>query len=227
MRNPWRVPSPEARRRDRAVRWSTHAAADVTSHHIPSPHISSHHVASHRIASIASRRVASHRVELHRITSHHTATRHGTTLQGYETILESINDPDIEAAVKGAMQETAGVLIPRYNLDPEAHADYIERTIARFRNPHIKDTVKRVGRDPLRKLEPTDRLVAPITWATEEKLPCTNLCRGLAAALRYSDEHDQQALRLQSMLHSSGLIGVLKVLLSSPYSVQRSSVVFY
>ncbi len=44
--------------------------------------------------------------------------------------------------------------------DPDAHVKYIQKMIQRFSNPFITDEVTRVGRSPIRKLGPNDRLVS-------------------------------------------------------------------
>ncbi|KAF8523176.1 mannitol-1-phosphate 5-dehydrogenase [Hysterangium stoloniferum] len=57
-------------------------------------------------------------------------------------------DEEILRIVEGAMQEGGAAL-----------QKYIERTLDRFRNPNVVDNVKRVGRQPLRKLAKNDRLL--------------------------------------------------------------------
>ena len=66
------------------------------------------------------------------------------------TVADSIADGKILSIVRGAMQESGEVLIRRFGFDHDTHYAYIEKILKRFRNPWLKDDVRRVGRQPLR-----------------------------------------------------------------------------
>lgn len=97
-------------------------------------------------------------------------------MKGLETIDESIADPAIFAIVKEAMQQSGQALVEKFGFDRDAHFKYIDKIIGRFKNPYLKDDVTRVGREPLRKLSSTDRLVKPMMTAASTACRATNCC---------------------------------------------------
>ena len=101
-------------------------------------------------------------------------------------------------------------LLKKYGLDGEAHAAYIEKIIARFKNPYLHDDVKRVGREPLRKLSATDRLVKPTMTALSFGEPVDKLVIGIAAALHYVNPEDKQAVELQEKIAAKGAVEAFK-----------------
>ncbi|OXE28984.1 mannitol-1-phosphate 5-dehydrogenase, partial [Vibrio parahaemolyticus] len=98
------------------------------------------------------------------------------------TIREAIEDPNIHAEVKQAMQESGEVLIRRYGFDHDMHNAYIEKILGRFANPYLVDEVDRVGRQPIRKLGANDRLVKPLLGTIEYGTENQTLLKGIAAA---------------------------------------------
>lgn len=131
-------------------------------------------------------------------------------LYGHQVISEAIQDPRIRSVVEGAMRESGAVLVKRYKMDPDAHENYIQKIIKRYANPHIVDDVTRVGRDPIRKLSPEDRLIKPISGCIEFGFPYPNLIKGVAAALLYNDPSDAQAIKIQKMVAEIGWEGTVK-----------------
>lgn len=123
---------------------------------------------------------------------------------GLATIREAIAAPAVRAVVEGAMTESGAVLIRRYGFAPDAHAAYIDKILARFANPYIVDDVARVGREPLRKLGGSDRLIRPLLGTLEYGLPHANLVRGVAAALHYRNDGDPQAVEMRAAVAAEG-----------------------
>jgi len=142
--------------------------------------------------------------KLFTLNTGHAITAYLGQLAGHQTIRDAILDEQIRAVVKGAMEESGAVLIKRYGFDSEKHAAYINKIIGRFENPHLKDDVERVGRQPLRKLSAGDRLIKPLLGTLEYDLPHTNLIEGVAAALHYRSEQDPQAQELRALLDTKG-----------------------
>jgi mannitol-1-phosphate 5-dehydrogenase len=71
------------------------------------------------------------------------------------------------------------------------------------------DEVKRVAREPMRKLAPNDRLVGPMKLAMEYGIPVDNYAIGVAAAMLYDNPEDPQSVQLQAMIAEKGVIGAL------------------
>ena len=130
-------------------------------------------------------------------------------MKGYDTIEQSIADPDILSIVRAAMHESGAALSRKFGLDIDEHVAYCEKIIKRFRNYYLNDTVVRIGRDPLRKLSPGDRLIAPLTTAYGYGLPVDNLLLGTGAALHFQYPGDPQSVRMQEMIRETGLSGAI------------------
>ena len=65
----------------------------------------------------------------------------------------------------------------------------------------------RVVRDPIRKLSPRERLIAPAIMAEEYGLPRTWIVKGIVAALKYAHPGDAQSLQLAKDIQNLGLDG--------------------
>ncbi|ASI91889.1 mannitol-1-phosphate 5-dehydrogenase [Vibrio mediterranei] len=147
--------------------------------------------------------------KLFTLNTGHLITAYLGVLAGHETIKDSIEDPAIFADVQAAMQESGEVLIRRYGFDVEAHAAYIQKILNRFANPYLRDEVDRVGRQPIRKLSPQDRLIKPLNGTIEYGLPNSHLIKGIAAAFLYKNDDDPQAVELQAMFAEQGFAKTL------------------
>ena len=147
--------------------------------------------------------------KLFTLNTGHLITAYLGILAGHKTIREAIEDDAVRADVKATMEESGAVLIKRYDFAPEAHAAYIEKILGRFANPYLVDEVDRVGRQPIRKLGPQDRLVKPLNGTLEYNLPNDNLIKGIAAAFLYKCDDDPQAVELQEMFAKEGLKATL------------------
>ena len=103
---------------------------------------------------------------------------------GLEYIYESIDHDDVYLIVKGAMQESARALSRNYGVSLDDIMAHIDDLLVRFTNAALKDTCKRVGGDPKRKLSPADRLIGAATMAMKNGIVPTYIVIGAAAALR-------------------------------------------
>ncbi|MBU5700169.1 mannitol-1-phosphate 5-dehydrogenase [Vibrio cholerae] len=147
--------------------------------------------------------------KLFTLNTGHCITAYLGCLKGHRTIREAIEDPSIEVQVKQAMQESGEVLIRRYGFDRALHNAYIEKILTRFANPYLVDEVDRVGRQPLRKLGANDRLIKPLLGTIEYGLPNSMLLKGIAAALKYRNSSDPQAVELQQSIEKEGVRSTL------------------
>ena len=143
--------------------------------------------------------------KLFTLNTGHAITAYLGVLKGYETVKESIEDEEIATTVKEAMKESGEVLINRYGFEREKHYLYIDKILNRFKNPYLKDEVSRVGREPLRKLSYNDRLIKPLRGTIEYNTKNDSLIKGIAAALKYRNPADEQALKLEERLGSDDL----------------------
>jgi mannitol-1-phosphate 5-dehydrogenase len=84
------------------------------------------------------------------------------------------------------------------------YAGFINEILASFSNAKLMDTIARVGRDPIRKLQSDDRLVGPAKLAYRYDLKPTFLIKGCAAALSFWNQEDPQSVELQKLVRGSG-----------------------
>lgn len=141
-------------------------------------------------------------------TGHCVAAYHGY-LKGYATIQEAMKDPAVVAEVRGALLESGAALVRAYQFDEKAHAQYVEQILERFINPYLVDEIARIGRSPIRKLSPNDRLVKPAVSAYGYGIPVTHLTAAMAAALYFDFKDDPESAELQASLRENGLHATL------------------
>lgn len=131
-------------------------------------------------------------------------------LAGKSTIDQTLADEKVADQVRETLKETGAYLVKEYGLDEEEHLAYINKNIERFKNPFLNDGVTRVGRSPIRKLGPEDRLIRPATQAQKAGLSYTNLAQAIAAALLFDHPEDEEAMEIQRMIKENGPAHVLK-----------------
>ena len=108
---------------------------------------------------------------------------------GLEYISQAIDQDEIYIIVKNAMEESAVVLSSAYGVQLENIMEHISDLLYRFTNAALKDTCKRVGGDPGRKLAPGDRLIGPAALAFTQGVIPAYIAVGAAAGIRrYIDE---------------------------------------
>ena len=152
--------------------------------------------------------------KLFTLNTGHALTAYLGRLEGYKTIRESISDKQIKDQVIQAMKESGEVLIKRYNFNRESHLKYIRKIVSRFENPYLVDEVDRVGREPLRIIGYTDRLIKPLRGTLEFNTKNDSLVHGIAAAMAYRNENDPQAVTLRNKIESQDLKSVFREITS-------------
>jgi mannitol-1-phosphate 5-dehydrogenase len=101
----------------------------------------------------------------------HAAAAYLAALVGLKRIAELRTRPDLLSFLRAAFIEESGrALVESYRgidplFTPEGFRAYAEDLLSRMTNPHLGDTVERVGRDVRRKLGWNDRLVGTIRMA--------------------------------------------------------------
>lgn len=73
-------------------------------------------------------------------------------LNGYTSIVESINDKFIYDLVKKVVKESESKISIKYNFDEKSNLKYIERTINRLKNPYLEVGQVRTGKGQLKRL---------------------------------------------------------------------------
>lgn len=148
--------------------------------------------------------------KLFTLNTGHATTAYIGKLKGKATVKDAIEDLEIKKVVQAVMEESGEVLIKRYNFEREKHLAYIQKILKRFTNPYLHDDVDRVGRQPLRKLSPNDRLVKPLNGMLEYGTSHQATVKAIAAALKYQNSEDPQAVELQDFIAKNGVEAAIK-----------------
>jgi len=130
--------------------------------------------------------------------------------RGHKYIHEAVADPVVAEHVVGALDELGEVVRRKHGFSAESIDEYKQDLCRRGAVPEMRDEILRVVRDPIRKLSPRERLVAPARLAVEYRLPRRRIVEGIVAALRYSHPGDAQSLELAARLARDGLAAVLR-----------------
>lgn len=167
--------------------------------------------------------------KLFTVNTGHCALAYLGQLDGVSTILEATENHSTMRKLEGVLRETSQVLVSRHGFDESEHADYVRKTISRFKNPDLNDSILRVGREPARKLSRNDRLIGPAAFASENGLNYDFLLETVAAALRFTDENDPSVIALHEKMRDSTVeefvIDVMGIHPSHPLSKQLTECV--
>ena len=134
----------------------------------------------------------------------HAACAYIGYLNGCKYIWEAVGKPEIRLVLDGLMTETGTALIKKHLFSEKEIQEYSEDLLHRFSNKALGDTVFRVGREPLRKLSPQDRLVGAARLCLNFGIEPTNIIFTIAAALCYNYQEDNEAVILAKMISEKG-----------------------
>lgn len=156
----------------------------------------------------------------------HAACAYLGDILGLEYICQAIDQNEIYIIVRNAMEESAMALSARYDVPLGDIMRHISDLLYRFTNAALKDTCKRVGGDPGRKLSPQDRLIGSASLALHEGIiPAYIAIGGAAAVHRYIEETDgveqslEQAERVLSEVSELEKGGELASLILNMYQM--------
>jgi mannitol-1-phosphate/altronate dehydrogenase len=96
---------------------------------------------------------------------------------------ESMAIPVVEKVVGFAMEETKEAMKIKKMADEEFIDFYAEKELTRFKDKFLFDPVARVGREPLRKLRPHDRLIQSVKFIEGAGRDATGVYIAIKAAI--------------------------------------------
>lgn len=138
--------------------------------------------------------------KLYTVNTAHCASAYLGQRAGFETISQTLANEAIHSQVLAALTETSQALVLKHGLSESKQDAYVSKTMARLQNPLIDDSVERVGRDPIRKLSRTERLIGPAAYLAEQGIEPTALLEIVAAALVFHNPEDPTVAALQEKL---------------------------
>lgn len=119
----------------------------------------------------------------------HAFTAYLGAIMGVDYIWQAIENPYVELLVQRAMQQSGMALATKHNVPYIEINDHVLDLLNRFGNRQLGDTVKRVGNDLNRKLNPNDRIVGALNMCVEQGVTPNYICLAAAAAMNFS--HDE------------------------------------
>jgi len=131
--------------------------------------------------------------------------------KGYTYIHEAVRDEEIRKVLDGAWEEVSQALLRKYpDLNRREHQELVDDLRERFANPLLLDTLERVGREPLRKLAPSDRLIGGAHLCLSQGIFPHYIAIACGAALSYDCPRDEEAVKLQKMIQENGAEKVIE-----------------
>jgi mannitol-1-phosphate 5-dehydrogenase len=132
-------------------------------------------------------------------------------LRGHTFVHEAVADADVSQLLAGALQEVSLAITGRHSsITPSQQGEYARKVVTRFKNPHLRDEIVRVARQPRRKLGPGDRLIKPALLSASQGNTPAFLASGITAALHYDYGADAEAQELTSNIREHGIERVLQ-----------------
>lgn len=142
--------------------------------------------------------------KLYIVNAAHAAFAYLGSLFGYPTVQTAMQDAKLEKIVRGFLNENKQYFMKKYQASEAELNNFIAKTLKRHGNPRLSDSVDRVGRSPIRKLQSSDRLVAPVKALAELQLPYQNGLKIIAAAYHYRNAEDEEAIKLEHLIQEKG-----------------------
>ena len=130
--------------------------------------------------------------------------------RGHKYIHEAVADAEVGRCVLGTLDELGAVVQHKWAFSAESIDAYKQDLCRRGAVPEMRDEILRVVRDPIRKLSPRERLVAPANLAVAAGLPAHWIAKAIVAALRYQHPQDAQSVELTRRLAEQGRAQVLQ-----------------
>ncbi len=139
----------------------------------------------------------------------HATTAYYGIMEGKAEIADAMTVPHIAEKARAAMLESVAALSKEHGVPYVDVLAAAEDLLKRFADPHLHDTVTRVGRDVLRKLAKGDRLIGAALLCEKHGLPNDNILAAAAAATLFPADTDEFAAKLHALIEANGIEAAL------------------
>ncbi|MCL5674704.1 MAG: hypothetical protein M1501_03020 [Candidatus Omnitrophica bacterium] len=130
--------------------------------------------------------------------------------KGYRFIWECASDIEIKKIVSEAVNEVIKAINKCYGITVEELSGYYEDLLKRFLNKELGDTVKRVTREPIRKLGKNERFIGTADFCLSQGITPEKICRVIPYVLNYFDTEDPEGVILKQYITQNSIDNVLK-----------------
>ncbi|MBJ2120536.1 mannitol-1-phosphate 5-dehydrogenase [Arthrobacter sp. MSA 4-2] len=141
--------------------------------------------------------------KLFTVNTGHAACAYFGYAAGAEKISDAMADSEVARRVRAVLEETKQLLVTKHGFAADEQEAYVQKILRRFSNPHLPDTVVRVGRAPLRKLGRHERFVGPAAELAEGGTHPAALLAAMEAALAFDDPADPEVEELARIIGSN------------------------
>jgi len=135
----------------------------------------------------------------------HATTAYLGYLKHNTYIYEAIDDKEIFRLAKGAMSESSLALSKEHGIAFSEIEKSRDNLLSRFSNTRLKDTIERVGKDPIRKLSDNDRLVGAALLCQKHEITPRYILLAIAAGFLFAPESDTNAKKVQETIQKDGI----------------------
>ena len=126
-------------------------------------------------------------------------------MKGYSLISEAAADPEILDMAKAAMLDVSAALHRGYGIPKDEIDANVYDLLHRFGNRELRDSIPRVGKDPIRKLKINDRLTGAALYCIEQSIDPAHIITAIAAAFRFDNPDDEGAMEIQNHIKEHGI----------------------
>ncbi len=126
-------------------------------------------------------------------------------LKGYTYGYEALADKQIAERLDEALSESIQGIVAAHGVQRAWLEEHKRDLLTRFANRALGDTIIRLGRDPIRKLAPKDRLIGAAHLAEGCGVKPSTLAFGIAAGYCFDAKEDEIAVSLQQMISELGI----------------------
>ncbi len=131
-------------------------------------------------------------------------------LLGYNLLAEAANSEPIQKILDKTYTEINETLIAELGVDRKQQEEFAKKAREKYCDWTIVDKVIRHAKDPIRKLGPQDRLVAPCRMALKHGIYPKTLIDTIAKAIYFDEPTDESAMKLKNMRQTNGIQYILK-----------------
>jgi mannitol-1-phosphate 5-dehydrogenase len=128
-------------------------------------------------------------------------------IKGYTSYYQAASDDLIEMYLKQLYLEVGEVLCKEYGYTKADQDAFAARSLYKFQDPEIEDSIERNARDVIRKLQPDERLAGPELLMEKYAIISKALPIVYAAALCYHHSGEDE---LENLINSIGVEGIIK-----------------
>src|SRR5262249_18173585 len=118
--------------------------------------------------------------------------------RGLRFAYEALEDTVTRALLSRVLAETSEALVRKHGFDSSEQDAHVQDLLERFANRALGDTCYRLGKDPIRKLAPDDRLVGAARMCQSQDIDPKAVAEVIAYALCFDPMEDESSVRLQS-----------------------------